>query len=165
MLFLSLGWFLEEYNSFPGIRRFGALLPNKNTFWRDFYILLTSWPIISLTIGFSFQLFWEYHLEVKKYFPHSSLGLGVYLLFVKPVSFLLLPQFVSRLISSLALINKEEMKSVIENNYEALNIFSSDWKRQFSIPLKKVRFESHRLNRIRKKGIKRVLFFYLIHSR
>lgn len=134
---ISLAWMISErINNFPKIRRLGAIFSISRENASDRYILSVGWLVVISLIGLSYLLIGFFYMPQLKQANFESNPLPNFLifLFLKPTVLMLIPQYGSRFISSLVLANENAMRHFIENDYQALNIFSNDWKTAYHIP-------------------------------
>lgn len=135
---ISLSWAVNErISSFPKIRRFGAILKSykllccditdeyKQTLCSDLLVLTLSWVPLMLFTWASTWLIVQYNDSMNNY--SGDMCIKCYIL---PFLFFLIPQFISRLISSLVLwLCKYEVRKLWENDRQVFDIFSSSWRK------------------------------------
>jgi len=138
---ISFAWMVSErINNFPKIRRFYALfgifrLLRKNKvnnnqrqqLKSDFFVLISSWLIIFISLAISIEALLSYYSS----FCNVSLFQKTTNNYLIPFLFLMAPQFISRLISSVVLwLCKDEIKSLWDNKDKRVvfDIFNEGWK-------------------------------------
>ncbi|MFC1730382.1 hypothetical protein ACFL6I_08610 [candidate division KSB1 bacterium] len=136
---ISFAWMVSErINYFPKIRRFYALFgifrlcrkagldeSQRKRIISDFFVLVSSWFIIFVSLSVS--------IEALSYYYGSFCSMSLYHKmtnrYLIPFLFLVAPQFISRLISSVVLwLSKHEIRFLWENDNHVFDNYSSGWK-------------------------------------
>ena len=138
---ISFAWMVNErINNFPKIRRFEAIIKfpgllgkNKGNLEKrrriksDFLVFSLSWPVILISLVVSIEALSHYY---NSYCSHTIYQI-IAKRYIIPFLFLVAPQLVSRLMSSLVLwLAKDEILYLWENDKTVFNIFSFGWKQE-----------------------------------
>lgn len=142
---VSFSWLVSErISSFPYIRRFRALWNPLRLLFRkskynkderrrlksDLIVLYSSWLIILASLALSIQLLLRYY---SAYSNDSCWQLAANRVFV-PFLFLIAPQFISRLITSVVFwLGKDEIIYLLRTDEAAFSGFTRDWKTSYEL--------------------------------
>jgi hypothetical protein len=138
---ISYAWMVgERINNFPKIRRFSSICDfifssesneTKKKLNKDsFIILIVSWGLLWAGLALSIRLLIRFSNSLEASTPQIEAN-EIYLI---PFLFLLAPQFISRLISSIVLaVCDAEVQDLIENNKEVFSCYANSWKTKFGL--------------------------------
>ena len=140
---ISFSWTVtERINKFPKIRRFNSIyyfvkfsvFGSSHDDWRrilsDVFVLVSSWSVVVFSLLLSIEAFISYY---KTYYSVTIYGV-ITNKFVTPLLFFIIPQYMSRLISSIVLwLGEEEVKYMWENDRSQFDIFSQSWKDKYGL--------------------------------
>ena len=142
---LSFSWMLTgRINVFPKIRRFYAIgyLFDKNN-WKDGLketFILLSWPFMMVIFTLSFYALGKFNNDIMKVdFKASLSGLNqcmdaLYYAFLKPLAFVLIPQFCSRTISSSVILIGPIRELIIIKEHKLIeDAFSADRRKHLGL--------------------------------
>lgn len=160
---ISFAWVVNDrINNFPKIRRFHALFAllqlihkskyNKEKRERlksDAIVLWTSWPIIVVSLIVS--------IHALRLYYDSFCALLYSHIYVIPILFFIVPQFISRLISSVVLgLDKDGIKYMWTHDRDVFSIFTHAWKQENGLTCEGIKNEE-----FVKKGKKRTIYSFI----